>query len=96
MEISCPSCRKRNVDSSECCRCGCELEMLLKIAEAAQAELIRGYECLQRDQSAQAMEHALRSRWLKQSPNSAKLAFLASIGEEKFEQALFWSQCLEE
>jgi hypothetical protein len=40
--------------------------------------------------SSEALNHAIRSWHLKNSPEAAKLAFLSHISERRFEEALTW------
>lgn len=90
MEIQCPSCKKRNTDSPECVRCGCELEVLIAILQAAENEISMGTGKLLEGNSLEALEHAQRSWNLKKSSNAAKLAFLANVSTGRYEDALKW------
>lgn len=90
MEIQCPSCKKTNSDSSTCVRCGCELQALRTLLQAAKYEIATGRNKLCMRNSSEALNHAIRSWHLKNSPEAAKLAFLSHISERRFEEALTW------
>lgn len=90
MEIQCPSCKKMNDGSSSCVRCGCELQTLQAILQAARCEIAIGRNKLRMGNLRDALNHAVRSWHLKHSPDAAKLAFLVNIGERRFEEALRW------
>ena len=90
MEIQCPSCKKTNVDSSTCTRCGCELKTLQAILQAAECEIATGRNKLGRGNYRDALNHALRSWHLKKSTEAAKLAFLAHVSNRSFKEALTW------
>ncbi|UJS17103.1 MAG: hypothetical protein L3J17_14490 [Candidatus Jettenia sp.] len=90
MEIQCPSCKKTNSDSPTCVRCGCELQTLQAILQAAESEISIGRNKLRMGNPLDALNHALRSWHLKNSPEAAKLAFLAHISEKRYEEALTW------
>lgn len=90
MEIQCPSCKKTNSDSSICVRCGCELQALWTILQAAEYEIATGRNKLRIRNSQEALNHAMRSWHLKNSPEAAKLAFLSHMSESRFEEALTW------
>lgn len=90
MEIQCPSCKKTNSDSSVCVRCGCELQTLQTILQAAENEITIGRSKLRSGNPRGALSHALRSWHLKNSPEAARLAFLAHVSERRFNEALGW------
>lgn len=90
MEIQCPSCKKMNLDSSACVRCGCDLQTLQIILQAAGCEIAIGRNKLRMGNPHDALNHAIRSWHLKNSPEAAKLAFLAHVSERKFEEAFKW------
>lgn len=90
MEIQCPSCKKTNSDSASCTRCGCELRVLQELLQAAEREIALGKNELRGGKPVIALNHAVRSWQLKNSPEAAKLAFLATICERRFEEALKW------
>lgn len=90
MEIQCPSCKKINPDSPECVRCGCELELLKTILQAAEKEVSLGMEKLETGNAGEALDHATRSWHLKKTTNAARLAFLANVAEKRYEDALQW------
>lgn len=90
MEIQCPSCKKINSDSSTCVRCGCELQTLRTILQAAEGEIAIGRNKLRMGNPLEALNHAIRSWHLKNSPKAAKLAFLANMSVRRFEDALRW------
>ena len=90
MEIQCPSCKKTNADSAACLRCGCELQTLQAILQAAAYEIATGRNKLSRGNPRDALNHALRSWRLKNSTEAAKLAFLAHMNKRSFEEALTW------
>jgi len=90
MEIKCPSCKKVNSDSPECIRCGCELNILIAILQAAESEISMGKKKLLKGEFLEALEHAMLSWNLKKTSNAAKLAFLANISTGKYEEALKW------
>lgn len=90
MEIQCPSCKKLNSDSPECVRCGCELKILTVILQAAESKISMGKDKLLEGEFLEALGYAIRSWNLKKSSNAAKLAFLASVLTEKYEEALKW------
>lgn len=84
MEIICPACRKANQPAdgaeAECTRCGCDLENLLAIAQAAEARLQDACDALRAGRPELALEHADRSWSLRRSPQAAALAALAAAG----------------
>ncbi len=90
MEIKCPSCKKLNFDSPVCARCGCGLNMLIAILQAAESEISASKEKLLKGEFPDALEHAIQSWNLKKSSNAAKLAFLANVSTGKYEDALEW------
>lgn len=90
MEIQCPSCKKLNSYSPACVRCGCELEILITILQAAGNEISMGKGKLLEGNWLEALGHATRSWNLKKSSNAAKLAFLANVSIGKYEDALKW------
>ena len=90
MEIQCPSCKKLNVDASSCVRCGCDLQPLQNILQAALHEIAAGRNKLRVGKFQEAFSHAARSWRLKNSADAARLAFLAQAGERRFEEALVW------
>ncbi|MCF6157947.1 MAG: hypothetical protein E3K32_05105 [wastewater metagenome] len=90
MEIQCPSCKKVNPDSSVCIRCGCELQALRTILQAAVYEIAIGRKKLCMGNPHDALNHALRSWHLKNSSEAARLAFLANISERRFAEAFTW------
>ncbi|TLD42675.1 MAG: hypothetical protein JETT_1018 [Candidatus Jettenia ecosi] len=95
MEIRCPSCKKTNSDSSTCVRCGCELQTLQAILQAAESEISTGRNKLRMGNLQDALNHALRSWHLKNSHEAAKLAFLAHISEKRYEEALTWYSAMQ-
>ncbi len=90
MEIHCPSCKKVNVDAATCTRCGCELQALQAIAQAAGYDITLGKNALLAGDFQDALEHAGRSWHLKHSPEAAKLAFLANVCATNYHEALLW------
>jgi len=92
MEIQCPSCKKSNIDSDECVRCGCRLDILMTIIQTAQQEYFLGVKELCMGNSAVAIAHANRSWHLKKSIGAARLGFLASIKEGRFKEAFVWRE----
>jgi len=90
MEIQCPSCKKTNAGSDSCVRCGCELQTLRIILQAAGCEIAIGRNKLRMGNPQEALNHAIRSWHLKNSPEAAKLVFLANISGRRFEEALKW------
>ena len=90
MEIHCPSCKKVNVDTVACTRCGCELQALQAIAQAAGYDITLGKNTLLAGNFHNALEHAGRSWHLKHSPEAAKLAFLANVCAMNYHDALLW------
>lgn len=90
MEIQCPACKKVNEAAVRCLRCGCNLSILRKIQESAKRELLTGARRLKNNNGTQALEHARRSWGVKNSPSSARLAFLACILINDFDEATLW------
>lgn len=88
--IKCPACGKENDATAECTRCGCDLDILARIRQAAEQELFRGQESLTEGDSTAAMRHAVKSWHLKKSPEASQLAFLSSLAAGDFEQAGRW------
>lgn len=95
MEIQCPSCKKTNSDSPTCVRCGCELQTLQAILQAAESEISIGRNKLRMGNPLDALNHALRSWRLKNSPEAAKLAFLAHVSEKRYKEALMWYSAMQ-
>lgn len=90
MEIQCPSCKKTNEAATSCIRCSCELQTLRTIMQTARGEIAIGRNKLRRGNHRDALKHALRSWHLKNTPEAAKLAFLAHVSERRYEEALKW------
>lgn len=79
-----------NADTSSCVRCGCDLQPLQNILQAALHEIAAGRNKLRVGKFQEAFSHAARSWRLKNSTEAARLAFLAQAGERRFEEALVW------
>lgn len=90
MEIDCPACKKVNLDSGECERCGCDLTTLVNILEAALFELTEGIGKLKKGEGARALFHAKKSWRLKKNHSAAKLAFMACIDLKCLGEASTW------
>ncbi|MEN6374896.1 MAG: hypothetical protein ABFD75_08970 [Smithella sp.] len=90
MIITCPACGKKNEGVMECWRCGCELAVLQKIIEVAEATLLDGQKSLACGEAAAAVYQARKSWQLKKSPEAAHFAFLASLAIGDFTQAGRW------
>ena len=79
MKNRCPACKRLNIDTSECSRCGCDFSLLLVIDQKAQIELTKGIEKLKEKDGIKAFEHASRSWLLKKTSQAARLGFLAAL-----------------
>ena len=90
MEIQCPSCKKMNVDAAACARCGCELQALQAITQAAVNDITLGKNALLAGNFHDALELAGRSWHFKHSQEAAKLAFLANVCAKNYQDALLW------
>lgn len=90
MEIQCPACKKMNLHTDRCARCGCDLTALERIARAGRNRLALGREALRSGKAEAALEQAALSWRLKKSRAAAKLAFLACLMMKDFTQARKW------
>ena len=89
MQLQCPSCAKL-ATTPECPRCGSDLSSLFALQQTAKDEIHRGAALLLEGHPASAGALASRSWERRQSPEAAKLAFLAALGTGDFEAATFW------
>lgn len=90
MEIKCPACRKLNNTVYECSRCGGDLSALHRVQAAAGRELEKGRLCLKTNHAAEALAKAQVSWRLKKTASAAKLAFLACLFLNRFDEATRW------
>ena len=90
MQITCPACRKENIEFEQCQRCGCDLSPLIEILSQSQKELKRGIEDLSKKRGESALCHADRSWALKRNVQAARLGFLASLMTEDYTMAMIW------
>lgn len=90
MEIKCPACRKINLSTSQCGRCGADLGMLIHTLQTSTRLLADGRRFLLQNDGTKAL-HAAQNAWhLKHSPAAARLAFLACLLDRQFEDAGIW------
>jgi len=98
-KIICPACRKPNLatdaaDNPEppflCPRCGCDLTPLATLTRAAAAARRLAATELSRGRGQAALQAADRSWKLRQSPESARLAWLAALLAGDFASATVW------
>ena len=90
MKITCPACQKADQEAEHCARCGCELAVLRQVRTAAAGELAVAATRLKAGQGEKALEHAARAWALKNTPEAARMAFLAAIMAGQFGQASLW------
>jgi hypothetical protein len=91
MALNCPACKRPNDAGDTCARCGADLTALNRVRAAARAQLARGRQLLQQGRGGEALGCATLSWRLKKSPAAARLAFLASLYLEQFDQARRWA-----
>jgi hypothetical protein len=89
MDITCPSCGKAN-QSTPCLRCGADLSPLFAVCRAALGELSVAGKCLRSGQVEEAYSHATQSWELYQTPEAARLAFLACLARDDFAWSRIW------
>lgn len=91
-EFACPACRKANpLDSDQpCVRCETDLNSLRTIHSAAAREQSLAREALRRQRWQTAAQHAARSWNLIHSPESARLAFLATLAHSASGDPSLW------
>ena len=92
-ELPCPSCRKVNrvtAELSECSRCGCDLEMLIRIARLACDQHRQAWKSLVRGDWEDALNHARESWALKQDSQVARIAGLATAAQGDVETSTEW------
>ncbi|MBL6763769.1 MAG: hypothetical protein ISQ14_02355 [Verrucomicrobiae bacterium] len=91
-ELTCPACRKVNDWDSDqpCVRCEADLNTLRTIQVAAVREQSRAREALRHQDWRAAAEHAARSWNLVQSPESARLGFLAALADSSAGEPSLW------
>ena len=90
MPIRCPACKKSNTAEQICQRCGTDLSVLVVIRSACRRlmEQSRRYILLGRGDEALS---CARYAWeLEHTQQAAKLAFLACLLLEYYEQATQW------
>jgi hypothetical protein len=97
MQITCPACSKKNefsegFDAADrlCVRCGCDLSMLESILHAARQHLSLAKLELEQGNWTGALALAERSWGLKQTPDSARVAFLAAAALAQKETLSKW------
>lgn len=71
--LRCPNCRARYREGTTCHRCGMELELLLKIEQAAQYYLTVGISALAANDRHLAMVHLKRAYQLNHEPLARSL-----------------------
>ena len=91
-ELTCPTCRKANaLDSDQpCVRCEADLNTLRTIRAAADRAQSRAREALRHQDWQAAARHAARSWSLIHSPESARLAFLATLADSSHGDPSHW------
>ena len=98
MNIKCPACRKQHdTHTSElhhCTRCKCDLSTLILIAQATEQRTRKAIDALTRNQWDTALEHAIQSWKLRHTPQSASVAYLASIALGDVANAARWSHSI--
>ncbi|MBN2706759.1 MAG: hypothetical protein JXR89_10005 [Deltaproteobacteria bacterium] len=90
--LSCPACRKLQPCPlpDNCRRCGCELDQLRLISEAADQACQAARSQLLAGRGDQALALAEKSWQLRHQPASARLAFLAALLLKDFTAATTW------
>ena len=90
--IRCPACQKPNEPgaASTCPRCGCDLSMLCQILAAAWAHLSHAKENLHEADWSAALAHAEQSWKLLHTPQSARVACLATAAMGDVENLARW------
>ncbi|MEA1923786.1 MAG: hypothetical protein U9N63_14160, partial [Pseudomonadota bacterium] len=99
-EISCPACRKLQAETSlatlcQCSRCQCELNSLQEITNAAAKAYTASQQLLAAGNGNGAQEQARISWELRRQPETAQLAFLASLLSADYENADHWYRLAE-
>ncbi len=90
MEITCPACNRSNADETHCSRCGADLTALFHIRLSADLALKDAMQELKRNDGRSALQKAEMSWHLKNSPEAARLAFLACLQLRRFPAAARW------
>jgi len=99
-EFPCPSCRRVNPVDSEgreaarCPRCGCELKMLVRIREAADARVRKARAALAGGFYLDAAHAAAESWSLRASAEAAGCAFLGELLQGNLARAARWNRRL--
>lgn len=71
--LRCPTCGARQAWSDTCRRCTCDLSLLRRVAEAADARRCRALLLLREGRAAEALRHAQRAYALRPEPRFARL-----------------------
>ncbi len=91
MDIKCPACRKINDSGNiNCIRCECDISPLIAILNQAEQEIEHCRYSLNKGDGEKALRHAASSWQLKNSKESAQLAFLAALKENNEKEASLW------
>lgn len=100
-EISCPACRKLQTETGlatlgQCSRCQCKLDTLREITNAAAQAYSTSHQLLTTGDGPGALEQAHISWELRRQPETAQLAFLASLLSADFKNADHWYKIAEQ
>lgn len=94
MRITCPACAKRPVEvdaaNATCGRCGCDLSIVRDVLQAATGLLQLAKSDLERGDWSAALVHAERSWALTHTPQSARVACLATAALGEGEMLARW------
>lgn len=90
MAITCPACRKHNINNKCCTRCGADLLPLVQILQASEQAIEEGRQYLKRGRGNDALCAAERSWLLRHSAAAAGLGFLACLRQQRFDAATQW------
>lgn len=94
MPIPCPACGKQTRED-RCPRCETDLVVLRQIQNAARLQTATGLEHLKQGRATQALACAETAWRLKQSDDSARLAFMAALSLKRFDAATQWYRIAE-
>ena len=94
--LKCPSCRRENqisperIEPARCSRCGCELEPLARIRDAADALLRQAQEALAAGKFEEAARLSADAWTLIPSPAAARSGLVAHVASGNSMAAAIW------
>jgi len=90
MLIECPACRKKSDNLDNCPRCDLDLLPLRHIISLSEYYIEKSLSNLYSHSYSDAFKNAFQSWLLKNSEQSARLAFFSALMENNFDQAGVW------